>query len=275
MAPLCISPGREGNRPKTQRLAPASLALFLLGCSSGVPARTLEVDCSLNDDYEFMSLQPMEGATAPWFAFGDATPGGEALVELRPIPEGPRCGSTTALVLTVRGHTDWGAGFGEYQTAMALEGVDASGYEGISFWARATGFGVSSGFVFGINDRNTSEDGNVCTVPVVDPTTPDSDYIYNQAGMAVPAGGALPGPDDCGNGFSRVMTAHREWYLHRVPFAMFRQLAQPNREATGIDPSGIFQFTVNVPKDSNLELWIDDLGAYRRRPATGGDAGTP
>jgi hypothetical protein len=263
---LRCSRRRDSDGPRTRPLALAGLALFLMACSSGIPARTLEVDCSVNDDYEFLSLQPMEGATAPWFAFGDATPGGQSLVELRQIPEGPRCTSTTALVLTVRGHTDWGAGFGEYQTAMDLAGVDASDYEGISFWARATGFGTSSGFIFGINDRNSSESGNVCTVPVVDPTTPDSDYIYNQAGMAVPASGALPGPDDCGNGFSRVMTAHREWYLHRIPFSMFRQLAQPNREPTGIDASGIFQFTVNVPKDSNLELWIDDLGAYRDRP---------
>ena len=33
----------------------------------------------------------------------------------------------------------------------------------------------------------------------------------------------------------------------------------------GVERSALFQFSINVPKDSNLELWIDDLGAYRRR----------
>jgi len=247
------------------RLLEVSFALGLAACGGVAPAESLVVDCSINDDYEFLSLQPMEGDTSSWFAFGDETPNAETVVALSPIPEGERCGSTTALVLTARGHNDWGAGFGEYQTAMDLDGVDASEYEGISFWARATGVATSRGFTFGINDRNTSENGMVCTVPVVDPTTPDNGYVYDNAGNAMPAGGAPPGPNDCGNGFSRALFAQPYWYLQRVPFEMFQQQAFPNREPTGIERSALFQFSINVPKDSNLELWIDDLSAYRRR----------
>ena len=124
-----------------------------LACSSSIPERSLEVDCGVEDDYEHMTLQPMEGTgDGSWFSFGDATPGGVNLVGLREIPEG-RCDSADALVLTVNGHTDWGAGFGEYATPGAP--VNATEYDGISFWARATGYGTSTGFLFTIQDRNT------------------------------------------------------------------------------------------------------------------------
>src|SRR6185436_339382 len=90
----------------------------LLACSGGPARPELEVDCSVEDDYEFDILQPMEGTTASWYSYGDVTPGAIRSVGLQPIPGG-RCESTTALVITSQGHHDWGSGFGEYQTAMA------------------------------------------------------------------------------------------------------------------------------------------------------------
>jgi hypothetical protein len=232
----------------------------MFACSSNVEPRNLEVDCSVSDSYEIQVLQPMEGAMASWFDFGDSTPGAIRALSLLPIPEG-RCGSTTALVLTAVGHTDWGAGFGEYQTAMAP--VDATDYEGVAFWARAPTDHTSTAFLLTLNDRNTSVSGMVCVEPVVD--VADGAYTYNEAGMIVPVGGELPAPEDCGNGFMRVVTVSRQWQLYLLPFESFQQLAQPNRIPTGIDRSAIYQFTVNIPKDSIIELWIDDLGVYRRR----------
>ena len=88
-------------------------------------------------------------------------------------------------------------------------------------------------------------------------------YAYNQAGMIVPHGGELPAPGDSGNGFHRPVLAQRHWYLHRLPFESFLQTANPNRVPTGIDRSALYQFAINVPKDSDLELWIDDLALYR------------
>jgi hypothetical protein len=214
------------------------------------------VDCSVNDAYEQQVLQDMEGTGTAWFGFGDATPGGVNTALPRPIPEG-RCGSTGALVFTVQRRTDWGAGFGE---PVAL--IDASGYEGISFWARATGFGKSSGFLFTIHDRNTNVNGGVCMEPMADDVA-GGDYTYNEGGMIVPVGGELPAPGDCGNGFQRVVTAQREWHLHTLPFESFQQTANPNRVPTGIDRSALYQFAINVPKDSDLELWLDDLALYR------------
>lgn len=221
------------------------------------------MDCSANDAYEQRVLQDMEGALS-WFNFGDSTPGGFNLMEQRPITEG-RCGSAAALVLTVTGHTDWGAGFGEFATGTA--GVDASGYEGISFWARAPGFGRSRGFLLTVHDRNTDADGGVCMERMAEDVA-SGGFTYNEAGMIVPLGGELPAPDDCGNGFQRVVTAQRDWQLHTLPFGSFQQTANPNLIPTGIDRSGLYQFAINVPKDSNIELWIDDLALYRRRAPT-------
>jgi len=237
----------------------AALSCGLSACAGGPPRAAPGVDCSAEDGYDFDVLQPMEGTTAQWFPFGDMTPGAMDAFEVREIPGG-RCGSSAALVLTSHGHTDWGGGFGEYQTAAAP--VDASAYEGVSFWARATGFGTSSGFLLTINDRDTSMMGGVCIQRMAQDVAAGT-YTYNEGGMLVPVGGALPGPDDCGNSFQRPVFARREWYLHRLPFASFLQTPNPNRIPTGIDRSGLYQFSINIPKDSNIELWIDDFGLYR------------
>jgi hypothetical protein len=198
----------------------------------------------------------------PWFESGDDTPGRVRTIQQVAIPEG-RCGSAAALVLTALGHTDWGALFGDYGTA----GVDASGYEGVSFWARAPGFGRSRGFLLTIHDRNTDAGGNVC-MEANEESVERGGYTYNEAGMIVPIGGELPSPGDCGNGFQRVVQAYPDWHLHTLPFASFQQTANPNRSPTGIDRTGLYQFAINVPKDARLELWIDDLALYRPSNAT-------
>lgn len=235
-------------------------ACALAACSSNIDPRTVEVDCSINDEYDFNILQPMEGTMASWFAFGDAIPDATEALTVAPIPEG-RCESTAALVLSARGHTDWGAGFGEYQTPAAP--VDATGYDGISFWARAPVPHTSLGFMLTVQDRDTHPDGMVCVEPIVD--VANGAYTYNEAGMIVPVGGELPSALDCGNGFQRVVRVTRDWQLYLLPFESFQQQAQPNRIPSGLDRSGIYQFAVNIPKDSIVELWIDDLGVYRRR----------
>jgi hypothetical protein len=248
-------------------------AALLCACSSNVEQREFELDCGVNDAYEFSVMQAMEpGPMFTWFAFGDNTPGFLRTIEIREIPGG-RCGSTSALVMTAVGHSDWGAGFGEYQ--MPTTPSSAEGFEGVSFWARAPIPHTSTGFLLTVNDRNTIMNGMVCTQPVV--TAGGGGYTYNEAGMIVPVGGELPAANDCGNAFQRVVTVTRDWQLYLIPFESFQQQAQPNRIPTGLDPAGIYQFTFNIPKDSIVELWIDDLGVYRHRtdeaPGPGGSVG--
>jgi hypothetical protein len=253
---------RARDRGFGRRAALVSLAALALGCSSSLDPRVLEIDCSENDRYEFNVLQPMEGTTVPWFGFGDMTPGATQSIAFQPIPEG-RCGSASALVINAHGYDDWGAGFGEYQTAMAP--ADASAYEGVSFWARA-GDGASTGFQMTLSDRNTDPMGMVCIEPETNDVLAGA-YTYNEAGMVVPVGGELPSPQDCGNVFVRVVSVTREWHLYALPFESFQQEAQPNRNPAGLDRSALYQFSINITKDSAVELWLDDLGLYRHVPA--------
>lgn len=237
----------------------ARLALFAaaLGCSSSLPERSIEPDCAAAERYQLLPYQPLEGATASWFNFGDDTPGAVNAFEMREL-DPPRCESAWALLLTANGHDDWGAGFGEYQTAMAP--IDASEYDGVAFWARATG--PTRGFTLTLQDRYTHPDGMVCTERANSDVL-GGGYTYNEAGMIVPVGGELVSPLDCGNGYVAVVSAPPVWNLIRIPFRDFRQEALPNLRPEGLDTSALYQFAINVPKDSDLELWIDDLGIYK------------
>ncbi len=260
------SPGallRRSSSARSLRLgAGVCLSWGLLACAGGDPRQPLPIDCSINDDYDIRVLQPLEGegTNHTWFGYGDDLVDDPVPV-LVPLPEG-RCESTAALFLESDGHDDWGAGFGEYM--MPMVPADATGYEGVSFWARATGFGKSRGFLFNINDRNTNPMGGSCVEPMATDVL-SGGYTYNEGGMIVPLGGDLPSPTDCGNTFQRPVFARPEWYLHRLPFESFQQQANPNRVPTGLDRSGIYQFTITIPKDSDIELWIDDIGVYRKR----------
>ncbi len=262
-------------------------ALPLTACSGGPAGEVEGIDCSVEDDYEFRIILPLELDTADlyWYGYGDSTPGAQRLDEppTVPIPEGPRCNSSGALRLLTTGHKDWGAGYGEWATASVLSdgmvadpdpaamagatigtGVDVREYDGISFWARAAGDGMSRGFMMTIQDRNTHPNGMVCR-EAGEAEIAAGTHTVNEAGMTVPIGAALPGPEDCGNGFMAVVTGYPQWHLHTIPFEAFIQTAQPNRVPAGVDRSGLFQFTINIPKDTNIDLWIDDLGVYRRR----------
>jgi len=61
------------------------------------------------------------------------------------------------------------------------------------------------------------------------------------------------------------------WTHYLLPFDFFKQDALPNRNPNGFDPSAIFGFGVRVPKESVVEIWIDDLGFYRKKPPAAGN----
>jgi hypothetical protein len=75
----------------------------------------------------------------------------------------------------------------------------------------------------------------------------------------------VPSAHACGNQFYAVLFATEEWQFHRVPFASLNQAAWPNRVANGIDRSAILARAIRMPKESDVELWIDDFGLYREK----------
>jgi hypothetical protein len=237
-----------------------------------------------------------------WYDYGDTTPGGhdngdagdaaidptvDILVDGGSIPwtrsiPGGRCGSTAALVLTSSGFHDYGSGYRDYnlgdlvsQTGflngqMGLLPYDASKYQGIAFWARSPGAttkAVTLQLTDGSSTDNVSDltactyemgfdDAGMATTTVT--TTSPNGTTMTSTGVSLPP---LP-PGICGNNFSYVFEFTDEWQLYKIPFSAFFQAQTPNRAPGGFDPSTFFVFGVVVPKEVELELWIDELGFY-------------
>jgi hypothetical protein len=232
-----------------------------------------------------------------WFKYGDMTPGGiedgdEAGVGgdggtipwTRPIPGG-RCGSTVALVLMSSGYQDYGSGFEDYHfgnlvtTSGYLNGqlgilpYNASKYEGIAFWARSPG-ATTKAVTLQATDGHSNDDSVMNLTSCIYEVGVDAGSgsgsgtttITSASGSATTTtgGSALPPlpPGTCGNTFSYVFQFTDDWQLYEIPFSAFFQAATPNRAPTGFDPSTFFGFGVIVPKEAQLELWIDELGFY-------------
>lgn len=102
-----------------------------------------------------------------WFAFNDLTPGGVQtpptnvqrfpMTELEP----PRGDSHYGVSSHGEGFARWGAGVGFELNAQ--KPYDASGYAGVSFWARRER-GATSRLRFDVTDLNTSPFGDVCNL---------------------------------------------------------------------------------------------------------------
>jgi len=241
-------------------------------CTARAPGPPPPVDCAAGDAYDFLptgqTFEPASDGEPGWYSFGDCTVRGRNSTAVEPIEAGGRCGSTTALVLRSEGHNDWGSGFGTWEWAAAPQ--DATGYDGISFWLKNPG-ATEKGLRVGFGDSQTDPNGGTC-VGGSDAGT-GVEVPYGDAGQVcyVPFetdtdAGLPPRPDQCGNNFSRSLLTTSEWQLYLLPFDSFSQLAQPNR-VDGPDLSAIHWMGFNVRKDARVELWIDDISFYRRKPA--------
>jgi hypothetical protein len=273
---------------KLGRLAEAVSLLVLGGASACTPYSTfknLPLDCDVESRYELQSIDTFEmlGATPGWTA-ADGSGGAVMTGGVETIPDGARCGSSTALVIRGVGNNDWGSLFGFNNFGPR----DASAYEGLAFWARAPGSSNKSLTVL-FDDPNTA----------VPPTTTDAnckDYgidggtgtgtVDPGSGMVIPGSVTdAPEPDQCGNSYGVIRVVTMDWRFYTVPFALFQQGHTPNRvpnEAlmeTGATPgttlltSQILNLILRMPKAVATELWIDNLSFYRQPSATGGDGG--
>jgi hypothetical protein len=252
-------------------LPPVMLALFSAACTARAPRPEPLPDCAGADAYEFKiyvdnsrvdETFESDAGELQWFDFGDCTPRAVHSYGVETIPNGGRCGSQGAFVFRTTGHQDWGSGFGIYGwNSRPQNDQDASDYEGIAFWARAPGRS-DKGITIGIGDRQSSATGGVCMghdagtqgmcgMPLSEPNT--------DAGLPPP-------PGACGNSWTQQIVVSEFWKLYLLPWESFAQEPVPSRVET-LDPSGIFEFAINIPKDSRIELWLDDLGFYRRKPA--------
>lgn len=279
--------------------------LFVLGGALGCTAYptikpSAALDCSLDTGYD---LDPVDLSTA--FGYGDTTPGAAMTAAFTTLPDGARCSSTSALLITTHHYNDWGAAAGFYGFhATTAPSRDESAYQGMSFWARGPG-ATGKSFNIVLDDFNTydatplppgeadaaadpdptdsnciaysTSDGGTQSVTIIDPAT----------GMVLSSGTAsVTATNACGNGYQVVATVTADWRFYTIPFNQFHQTAMPNRvpnatlmetgsaPGTSLLTSKLSLLTLRMPKEAEMELWIDKLGFYRKRgQGAGADGG--
>ncbi len=280
----------------------AGLAWLTCACSATSPRPPVPVDCAAGDGYELQSMLLFEpGEEMTWFASGDPTgqrapspqaedttgcatggAGGSSSsaaagsgtaglasasavtsAAFEPI-DGGRCGSTQALVIRSRGHTDWGSLVGNWKIAQTA--WEAAGYEGIAFWARA--FGDSSATLVldtwqtsAAGTAGIAQPGEVC---IVDCSAGSGTQAIDESGNILTQSYVSPA-GTCGNSFQYTLTVTDDWRLYVIPFEAFFQERKPNMSASGLDPSHINGFSFRMAKESGIELWLDDVALYRKK----------
>jgi hypothetical protein len=276
---------------------------FAAGCTAYPTLKSLPVDCTVENRYEFQTVDTFEtvgpaSGAGIWMSGDTVT--ADISAEVDPL-DVPRCGSTAALVLRSVHNNDWGSLFGDYAFPGPV-GRDESMYEGLSFWARAPG-NTTKNFTILLGDPNTNCLGTADTMTGVCPSPPGSyckTYATPDAGTGAPTGTlydpstgmaisgtttASPPADACGNGYSAVGVVTTDWQLYTIPFGNFQQGTMPNRvpnavltkvgnvPGTGLLTSALLVFTLRMPKEANMELWIDNLGFYRKKGLADGNDG--
>jgi hypothetical protein len=270
----------------------------LAACSTYSTFKEVPTNCSVEGGYDFdpNSTFPFEtaaDATTWWSPSGDpfcnGNDGGPARsisLSVDPIEGGSRCGSSKAALVFHAAHcNDWGAlvGFSNFGPR------DESAYEGMSFWARSPG-NTGKGFSIVMDDANTVGNTAGANCTNYDGGSPGqvTAGTYDPATGTPISGstGAAALPDQCGNSYSAVVAVTGVWRFYTIPWSEFTQLAQPNRvpnsaltqtggvPGTGLLTSKLWTLILRLPKESETDLWLDNLSFYRKKGSlAGADAG--
>jgi hypothetical protein len=283
--------------PRAVGAAAASALLLGLGgvmaCSPYSTLKEVPIDCTADDGYEFLLLDnPDDQASQQgnWWGSGDTPPpdGGvsRAFSTIDQIPDGGRCYSNTSDVLHSSHYNDWGSLFGY----NVFKPAGAENYEGVSFWARAPG-NTTKGFTILLDDDNTASGGYCITVDADAGASGQSCTLTYDPSTGTPIStcgtSAAPLPEQCGNDYSTTMLVTSEWHFYTIPFGEFQQGNKPNRvpnteltdagsvAGTGLLTSKLRLLLLRVPREAEMELWIDNLAFYKKKgQVPGADAGT-
>jgi hypothetical protein len=228
---------------------------------------------------------------------GTGTNTSRSSISITTIPEGPLCGNSNAGVFRATHNNDWGGMFGKWNFASTGP-LNASDYEGISFWARAPGqttkaftlvlddnntYGVANADIakgLGSNCRSYPTDGGTGNEGQSSGTT----VVVTDPGTGTPITGSSNSrasyPDECGNSFFSVVELSSEWRLYTIPWRRFMQNATPNRvpnsalvgpDAGAVKPESMLLtfalrgLALRMPKEAEVELWMTKLAFYRQK----------
>lgn len=128
-------------------------------------------------------------------------------------------------------------------TTACLTGADESVWEGIVLWARK-GTSSASNIRVQLGDVHTDESNQACDC-------------------------ALPGthadPSQVCDPFSLVQPVDATFRPYLFPFRLMRQSGQGKPSPLGLDTSQLFSIAITYGRGA-WDLWIDDIGFYRRKP---------
>jgi hypothetical protein len=244
-------------------------------------------ECDVVDAYDLRIVWDFEAATlaSSFFTFHDDSPQG---VQMAPAPGGPasgtaiegdgHCGSRVAFRLAGAHFERWGAGAGNalagyaqsIDGALATNGFplygpavyDASGYDGLSFWAR--GLGDVNTFRVGFTDGHTDQFA-VHALPVsADSVCTPLSFDWDggtDAGPQVIASTAT----SCGNDFGASLTATADWRFYMVRFDQMAQRPGLGFMAPHVDNAHLFTFYIYVNPGIGYDLWFDDIGFFKKK----------
>lgn len=276
---------------------------LMFACSTYPTFKGLATDCTVENSYQFYDpVTDRQKAAlaldnfANWYASADYVPDAGALTgdaalasvafaqvtPVDPIPDGAVCGATSAGVIRFSHNNDWGGLFGPWD--FGTTPVDASDWDGISFWARAPG-NTTKGLTLSLNDTNTESDGNggSCQNYTIDGGT-SAQQGSTQGGIDPSTGTPLSGsgttrapfPNECANLYTVAIELTTDWSFYAIPFSDFQQAAQPNRvpnsvfdagtvPGTGLLKSALRHFVLRLPKAAVAELWLAKLRFYKNK----------
>ncbi len=189
--------------------------------------------------YEVEVLQDFEKPKAPeWGIFGDRSPGSSvtpsgATSTTETITDGARCGtSTSALHIIAQNMTKWG---GSLQHKFP-ENLDASQWDGISFWAR----------------KGPDAPGQTLYLVVTDPNTVSGDFCQDAE--------STPLTEKC-DPYAQGTLIETQWKMVNVPFKVMKQRGWgKTAPALMVEKLVGLQIAWEV---GNWDIWIDDVSLFK------------
>ncbi len=211
----------------------------------GAPHRT--DPCRRVDANEYYLVEDFElGIGRSWWVSGDGTgtwgelPGREPAAAEIP---GGRCGvSRYALRLTAAGLERFGGAFGRN---FYPEPFDASGWDGLSFWAK----------------RGKETVNRRLFVSVGEPHTDQSNGVRLRGASFCEE--APEAPERKCDRFGATVNLETEWRFFTIPFEAMRQRGF-GRKAPRLDRRAVIGINIEIGT-GDWDLWIDDMAFFREK----------
>jgi hypothetical protein len=211
------------------------------GVDTPSPANTEMID---DMEANTGSILTAHGRVGAWYIYNDATsgavehPAGTPFADTLLNP--PRGTSLYAARMDGSGFTTWGAGMGfnfhdpgDGDGGSSKTTYDASGYTGVTFWAKA---GATSTGALRVNI-----------------STKDTD----------PAGGVCAPADKCNDHFGASLSITADWSQQTIMFSDLAQLGW-GQSVPKFDPTQVYAMQFQVGKGTTFDITIDDVAFIKK-----------